>query len=218
MTFSIIGIDKKNKEIGIACFSKAFALGGIVPSVDLDSGAVATQSYPNVAYKKQATALMKKESPEKVIQELIKKDKEKEFRQVIIMNRKGKSAGFTGLKNVEWAGHKSGHNCIAAGNMLVGENVIAILIATFEKTKGSLSKKLINALVEAEKIGGDKRKEKFNSAAIIVEKRNKGIFGLDNRYIDLRVDNSENSIAELTNLLKVREKMEDWYSKNKTLK
>ncbi|MCX6750587.1 MAG: DUF1028 domain-containing protein, partial [Candidatus Pacearchaeota archaeon] len=105
MTFSIIGIDKKNKELGVACFSKAFAAGGIVPEAKLKLGAVATQSYPNVSYKEESINLMKKYSPKRIVEILTNRDKEKDIRQVIIMNNKGESAGFTGKNNISWAGH-----------------------------------------------------------------------------------------------------------------
>ena len=111
MTFSIIGIDKKNKELGIACYSKAFAVGAIAPAINLEKGAVVTQSYPNVSYKEKGLELMKKFSPKKTITVLTKEDKDKEIRQVILMNKNGDSASFTGEKNVSWAGSLTGRDC-----------------------------------------------------------------------------------------------------------
>ena len=209
MTFSIIGIDKKNREIGVACFSKAFALGGIVPAVELDSGAVATQSYPNVRYKFEGLNLMKKHSPEEVIEIITGKDKEREIRQVIIMNSNGKCAGFSGRRCVGWAGQVIGKNCIVAGNMLVGEEVIMAIKKAFEDYRGRLADRLISALSAGEKVGGDKRNAD-SSAAIVVEKKDAGVLGIGNRYIDLRVDDSKNAISDLKILLAKR--MEKEYS------
>ena len=87
------------------------------------------------------------------------------------------------------------------------------MIKAFEKTKGNLSKKLISALKAGEKCGGDKRNKKYNSASLIVEKNNKGLFGIGNRYIDLRVDYSENSIEELSNLFETKLQLNKTYSK-----
>lgn len=204
MTFSIIGVDKKNKELGIACFSKAFAVGGIVPEVKLKRGAVCTQSYPNVLYKEKGIELMKKYSPKKAIELLTKKDKDREIRQIIIMNSKGESAGFSGNKNVEWKGHLSGNNFICAGNMLIGERVLLEIKKTFEKSKGSLAERLIKSLIAGEKVGGDKRKRKFGSAGLIVEKKNYGVLNIGDRYIDLRVDYSSHAIKDLQKLLNVK--------------
>jgi uncharacterized Ntn-hydrolase superfamily protein len=203
MTFSIIGIDKNKNELGIACFSKAFAAGGIVPEIKLEAGAVCTQSYPNVNYKEDGINLMKKFPPEKVIEILTSKDKKKDIRQVIIMNNHGESSGFSGNKNVEWKGHLKGKNFICAGNMLVGERVLIEMKKAFENSKGNLATRLIKSLIAGENVGGDKRNIKFGSAGLIIEKKNYGVLGIGNRYIDLRVDNSKNAISDLKQLLKV---------------
>jgi len=213
MTFTIIGIDKKNKELGIACFSKAFAVGAIAPAADLRFGAVSTQSYPNVSYKEKGIELMKKYSPEKAISILVNSDKDKEIRQVILMNKNGQSAEFTGKKNVPWAGGIKGKDCICAGNILIGERVLIEMVKAFEKSKKSLAEKLIEALKAGEKRGGDKRKRKYNSASLIVEKNRGGIFGIGNRYLDLRADCSKDSIKELSNLLKTKLNLIKKYSK-----
>lgn len=215
MTFSIIAIDKKKKELGVACFSKAFAAGGIVPEAKLKLGAVATQSYPNVNYKEDGIELMKKFSPNKIINILTNKDKGKSLRQVIVMDFKGQSAGFTGKSNVSWAGHLLGNNFICAGNMLVGEEVLNAIKKSFESSKGSLAEKLVKSLLAGEKAGGDKRKRKFGSAGLIVEKENYGVLNIGNRYIDLRVDYSPNAILDLQKLLNVKLSNEKKWRKNK---
>lgn len=215
MTFSIIGIDKNNKEIGVACFSKAFAVGGIVPEVKLNVGAVCTQSYSNVLYKEKGLALMRKLSVEKVIKKLTEEDNNKEIRQVIIMNAKGECAGFSGTKNVEWKGHLKGKDFICAGNMLVGERVLLEMKKALENSKGSLAERLIRCLIAGEKVGGDKRKRKFGSAGLIIEKKGYGVLDIGDRYIDLRVDNSENALDDLRKLLKVKLVNEKKWRKNK---
>ena len=204
MTFTIIGIDKKNKEIGIACFSKALSVGGCCPAVDLNSGAVGTQAYPNVLYKEKALNLMKKYSPDKVISMLIKNDPEKQKRQVLIMNSKGQSSAFTGNQATGWKGSLKGKDCICAGNTLKSEKVLIKMTEAFEKPKGSLAERLISALIAGHNVGGDKRIRVYDSASLIVEKPKGGIFNLGNRYLDLRIDLSKNSIKDLNKLLKMQ--------------
>ncbi|MGV8163061.1 MAG: DUF1028 domain-containing protein [Candidatus Nanoarchaeia archaeon] len=200
MTFTIIGIDKKSKEIGVATFSKVVSVGAMVPAVDLESGVVATQAVLNVSYKENGLDLMKKHSPEKVINILTSKDKEKEVRQIILMNKKGETAVFTGDKATSWKGYAVGENCVCAGNTLVGEQVVQEAISSFENSKKPLAEKLIDALEAGNKVGGDKRKTKYNSAALIIDKKNKGVFGIGNKYLDLRVDYSRDSIKDLQKL------------------
>jgi uncharacterized Ntn-hydrolase superfamily protein len=219
MTFTIIGIDKKKKEMGIACFSKAFAVGGIAPAIDLNIGAIGTQSYPNVSYKERGLELMKKYSPEKTLSNLINNDSNKEVRQVLLMNNKGKSISFTGKKNVPWAGSLIGKNCICAGNMLAGEEVLIQMVKSFEKSRGELADKLLIALKTGHDVGGDRRNKKFNSAGLIVEKKGAGILGIGNRFLDIRVDYStKNSIEELSKILKIKRKMDKFWKKRKNRK
>ncbi|MGV8151829.1 MAG: DUF1028 domain-containing protein [Candidatus Nanoarchaeia archaeon] len=219
MTFTIIGIDKKNKELGIACFSKAFAVGGIAPAIDLNIGAVGTQSYPNVLYKEKGLELMKKYPPEKTISLLIDNDSKKEIRQVLLMNKKGEVGAFTGRKNVEWAGSKIGKDCICAGNMLAGENVLNKMIKSFENARGELADRLLLALRAGHNAGGDRREKRFNSSGLIVEKKGRGVLGIGNRYLDIRIDYStKNSIEELTKILKIKRNMDKLWKKRKSQK
>jgi uncharacterized Ntn-hydrolase superfamily protein len=219
MTFTIIGIDKKRNELGIAVFSKAFAVGSIVPAIDLNVGAIGTQSYPNVSYKEKGFELMKKYSLEKTLSILINNDPKKDIRQVLLMNNKGKSVAFTGKKNVPWAGSLIGKNCICAGNMLAGEKVLINMILSFEKSKGDLAERLLKALKAGNHCGGDRRNKKFNSAGLIVEKKGAGIFGIGNRYIDIRIDYStNNSIDDLLKILKTKKKIEKFWKSRKSQK
>jgi uncharacterized Ntn-hydrolase superfamily protein len=134
------------------------------------------------------------------------------MRQILVMGRKGNSFAYTGEGNVSWAGHKIGKNYVCAGNMLKEEKVILEVAKTFENTKGKLTDKLIKSIEAGLKVGGDKRKGNA-SACLMISKKNKGIFGLGNDYINLRVDWSEAPIKELKNILKERKKLEQIYSK-----
>src|SRR5207247_5529700 len=60
------------------------------------------------------------------------------------------------------------------------------LSAAFEKAAGPLARRLLAALEAGEKAGGDKRGKQ--SAALLVVRAEGGYLGLDDRAIDLRVD------------------------------
>lgn len=51
-TFSIIATDTITKEIGIGSCSKVLGVGFLVPWIDPEYGAVATQSFVNVKFGK----------------------------------------------------------------------------------------------------------------------------------------------------------------------
>jgi uncharacterized Ntn-hydrolase superfamily protein len=205
MTFSIIGVDRKSGEIGVATSTKALACGAIVPFAKAEVGGVASQSYPNILYREKAIALMEKSiKPTEVIKRLVKDDKDKEIRQVIVLNKKGTSAGFTGKKNVDFAGHVSGKDFVCAGNMLTGKEVLGKMSKAFVRSKGELADRLINALIAGEKAGGDKRNKPYGSASLFIVKKNGGPMNIGDRYIDLRIDYSNKPIQELQFLLQKR--------------
>ncbi|MGV8141135.1 MAG: DUF1028 domain-containing protein [Candidatus Woesearchaeota archaeon] len=205
MTFSIIGIDRKKGEIGVATCTKAMACGAVVPFAKAGVGGVASQSYPNILYREEAIRLMEQNiEPNEVINMLIKSDKDREIRQVIVINDSGKSAGFTGKKNVEFAGHISGKDFICAGNMLAGKGVIDAVSSEFSKSKGELADRLIKSLIAGEKAGGDKRNKPYGSASLFIVKKNGGPMNIGDRYIDLRIDYSNKPISELQFLLQKR--------------
>ena len=212
MTFSIIGLDKKTGEIGIATATKAFACGSIVPLAKVGVGGVATQSYPNIFYREKAISLLKKYKPAEVVRKLVEKDKRKEMRQVIVMNAKGVSAGYIGSGNVFYAGHLKGKDFICAGNMLVGKKVLDAMEKSFSKSKGELHDRLMKALIAGEKVGGDKRDLPYGSSSLFIVKKNKGPLGMGDKYIDLRVDFSKTPVSDLQELLKFRLKVDHFYS------
>ena len=50
MTFSIAAWDRQTGDLGVAVASKFLAVGAVVPWVEAEVGAVATQALANVAY------------------------------------------------------------------------------------------------------------------------------------------------------------------------
>ncbi|PYQ69652.1 MAG: hypothetical protein DMG04_27455 [Acidobacteria bacterium] len=102
---------------------------------------------------------------------------------------------FTGPKATEWAGHKSGKFCTAQGNILAGPQVVANMIDAFENTKGHLSRRLVAALEGGQAGGGDKRGQQ--SAALVIVKKNCGVWLHNDTILRLQVDDSPEPIAEL---------------------
>lgn len=69
----------------------------------------------------------------------------------------------------------------------------------FTSAKGTLAGRLVAALQEGQRGGGDRRG--MQSAALLVVKEAGGYSGWNDRYIDLRVDDHERPIDELERLL-----------------
>lgn len=202
-TFSVVGYDPDTKEWGVAVASKFLAVGSVVPWVEADAGAIATQSFANVAYGPRGLELLRKgKSAEETMKELIEGDDGREQRQVGIVDKDGNAATYTGKKCQAWAGGKTGKHYACQGNILAGPEVVDAMAKAFEEAKGPLAWRLMASLEAGDKAGGDKRGRR--SAAIYVAKKKGGYAGGNDRYIDFRVDDHKEPIPELARVLELR--------------
>ena len=202
MTFSIVGYDPQTKELGVAVASKFLAVGAVVPFAKAGVGAIATQSWANLDYGKHGLELLEKGlSPQQVLEKLIQSDDKSASRQVGIIDAKGRSATFTGDDCFNWAGGSAGDHFAAQGNILVDQHTVETMESTFLQTQGSLAERLLSALLAGDSAGGDSRGKQ--SAALLIVKENGSYGGYNDRYIDLRVDDHEEPVQELTRLLKL---------------
>lgn len=120
-------------------------------------------------------------------------------RQFGIVSQAGEGATFTGSGCNPWAGGASGRNFAAQGNLLAGPAVVDALVETFVASPRPFPERLIEALAAADAAGGDRRGRQ--SAALLVVGDGKGYGGLTDRWIDLRVDDHTDPVAELSRLL-----------------
>lgn len=199
-TFSVVGYDPDTKEWGLAVASKFLAVGAVVPWAEAGAGAVATQSFANVTFGPKGLELMRKgKSAEGTIKALTDDDEGRDIRQVGMVDAKGEAATYTGKKCLAWAGGKTGKHYACQGNILSGPEVVDAMAKAFEETKGPLAWRLMASLEAGDKAGGDKRGRQ--SAAVYVAKAKGGYAGLNDRYIDFRVDDHKEPIPELARVL-----------------
>ncbi len=199
-TFSICAYDPETGELGVAVASRFFAVGNVVPWAKAGVGAVATQSFANTTFGPRGLDLLEEgNTPEQVLEILLKNDDEPQRRQVGIIAAGGASVSYTGDECLDWAGGRSGENYACQGNILAGEEVVTEMEKTFLSTEGSLAERMYAALVAGEKAGGDARGKQ--SAALLVVKEKGGYGGYTDRYIDIRVDDHIEPFKELGRLL-----------------
>jgi len=201
-TFSIVAFDPRTEDLGVAVESRFISVGAVVPWAQAGVGAVATQSFANTAYGPRGLAQLRKgAAPKDVLKALIAKDKMAAQRQVGLVDARGRAAAFTGDECFEWAGHVVGRNYACQGNILAGEEVVKGMARAFESTEGDLPIRLLAALHAGQRAGGDKRGQQ--SAALLVVRDRGGYGGLNDRWIDLRVDDHPAPIDELTRIFNV---------------
>lgn len=200
MTFSIVACDKLSQEIGIAVASKFLSVGAVVPWVEANAGAIATQALANTSYGPNGLALLREgKDAQAVLDRLVAADDGRAHRQAGIVDARANSATYTGAECIAYAGGTRGDGFAAQGNCLAGEAVILGLARGFIESRGRLAYRLLAALRAGQAAGGDKRGQQ--SAALVVCKPNGGYGGYTDRFVDLRVDDAAQPIEELARLL-----------------
>jgi uncharacterized Ntn-hydrolase superfamily protein len=171
-TFSIAAVDPRTGELGVAVTTRVACVGNGVPWVRAGVGAVATQANTRTEYGAELLdALGKGASPQEALTRLLAADTGSTSRQVGVIARDGRSAQHTGSKTSSWAGHRAGPNYVTQGNLLVGPEVVEAVARAFEASEGSarhLADRLIEAIAAGHAKGGDARKGRQQSAAVIV--------------------------------------------------
>jgi uncharacterized Ntn-hydrolase superfamily protein len=202
MTFSIVGSDPDNGDLGVAVASKFPCVGAVVPWARAGIGAVATQSWANTAFGPDGLALMEGgASAADALDALLREDEGRDDRQVGIVDARGGTATFSGSTCMEWAGGTTGVGFAAQGNILTGADVVDQLARAFAETEGDLCDRLLAALEAGDAAGGDRRGRQ--SAALLVVRDGGGYEGRNDRYIDLRVDDHADPIRELRRIFEV---------------
>lgn len=201
-TFSIVAFDPASKALGVAVESKFVAAGAVVPWVKAGVGAIASQAYANTAYGPAGLRLLKAgRSPKEVIAAVTARDPPREQRQLGVVDARGRSAAFTGRECLEWAGHRTGRNFSAQGNILVSQGTVDAMVEAYLGTEGDLPIKMLTALSAGQRAGGDRRGQE--SAAIIIEKPAGGYGGFNDRWVDIRVDDHPRPIDELSRIFEI---------------
>ena len=215
-TYSIVGCDLEARQWGVAVQSKFLAVGALCPFAEAEVGAVATQSFVNPRYGPDGLALLREGlSAEEAVERLTAADEGRGQRQLGIVDREGRAATYTGERCFAWAGGRTGAGYAAQGNILVGEETVDALAATFDATTDlPLVQRLIECLGAAQAAGGDRRGQQ--SAALIVVEKDGGYAGLSDTLVDLRVDDHERPIEELRRIYAIHRRLfetsprEDW--------
>jgi uncharacterized Ntn-hydrolase superfamily protein len=215
-TYSIVACDLEAKQWGVAVQSKFLAVGSVVPWAEPDVGAIATQAYANPRYGPDGLKLLREGlSAEETIARLTAADEGRADRQVGVVDGEGRSATYTGEKCLDWAGGRTGPGYAAQGNILVGEETVAALAATFEANPQlPLVQRLLECLVAAQAVGGDRRGQQ--SASVLVVQRNGGYAAMSDVLVDLRVDDHKHPIQELRRIYGLHDRLfgislrEDW--------
>jgi len=225
-TFSILGYDPETGEVGAAVQSRVFSVGNGVLWAEAGVGAVATQAVVDVGYGPRGIELLKQGmAPKAIIEKVLADDPDttrgwaKSGRQFAVMNAKGEMAAYTGPTAPTESGDAQGQYCTAQGNTLgrpdgvwppadgmKPSKVPAAIVKGFEDSekdatgkRNHISMRLVAALEAGQAAGGDHRGQE--SAALIVVKKDCGVWPHNDVVLRLQVDDNPEPIKEMRRLV-----------------
>lgn len=162
---------------------------------------MATQSYVKVSHGRNAVDLADRGvAVPTACEALLEDDDNRTYRQLHGVDAEN-AYTYTGDDCVDWAGDLAGDDHTVAGNMLSGDDVIRELSRAYEAADGEFADRLLTGLEAAQRAGGDKRGK--ISAALLVHAPEPKL------YHNLRVDNSDDPVAELREAYELARETED---------
>ncbi|ALS58399.1 DUF1028 domain-containing protein [Pandoraea norimbergensis] len=209
MTFSIVGRCEKTGQLGIAISSSSIAVGARCPWLRANVGAVSTQNVTLPALGPQILDRLAEEAvdPATALSRTLAASDWSEYRQVTVLDAQGRTAFFSGQQTLGIYNAVAGVQCVAAGNMLRGREVIDAMIPAFENTPGPLADRLLAAMHAAMASGGEAGP--VHSAALKI------VGDLIWPIVDLRVDwADEDPIGKLDGLWQAyKPQMQDYVTR-----
>jgi len=188
--------------MGVAIQSHWFSVGNGAPWAEAGTGVVATQATVNTSFGPRGLKMLKSGlSAKKVVDILVRSDKGRDYRQLAVLDSRGRVAAYTGRSCISEAGHIVGKTYSVQANMMLNKKVWPAMSKSFEKAKGPLAERMLASLEAAQRVGGDIRGSQ--SAAMIVVRHKSSRRSWEDRLIDLRVDDSQEPLVELGRLLRI---------------
>lgn len=197
-SFSIIGLDRASGAIGIAVVSDAPACGADVPWVEAGVGAVATSGEVNPGWGPRGLALLRAGiPPQAVCDSLYRNDPHYLRRQVGVLDAHGQPGGYTGLELIGYSGGVIDTFCAVTGNSL---SYTDALMAARDSFVALRDEALPDRLLAVLGFGATKARGPLRSAALLVGRADPERPLDASRWIDLRVDDSDDPVGDLARL------------------
>lgn len=195
MTYSVLARCERTGMFGMAIATRPIAIGAKCPFVRPKIGGLVVQANGDPRLGALGLKLLEMGySAEKVLKELLDSDGADNipWRQISVVDKDGRTAAHTGSTNEEWAGHVVRPNLVVIGNRLSNDKVADAMADGFENAEGELAHKLLASL-EAGRDAGGQVAGQYSSALQVHHERSYA-------WVDLRVDENDEPIAELRRL------------------
>lgn len=193
MTFSVLATDG-NGAVGMAVSSSSPAVAARCIHLRAGVGGAASQNVTDPRLGTKLLDLLEAgRSATEALDGLVTDRALIEHRQLTVLDLEGQGAAFSGSQTLGVHRHRVGPGVVAAGNMLADAAVIDAVVEGFETSTGELEERLLTALDAGLSAGGEAGP--VHSAGLAVVRQ------VPWRETDLRIDWSEDPIADLRDLL-----------------
>jgi uncharacterized Ntn-hydrolase superfamily protein len=195
MTLGVLAWDARSGRFGAAVASSDLAVGARVPWLAAGVGGVLTQHTTDPGLGVRGLELLKEGLAADAVLEMLKRESTAvQARQLAVVDAAGRTASWTGRYVDPTHGFTgSDGGVVVIGNVLATPAVGAAALEAFATSRDEdLAAALVAALKAGEAAGGEG--VPFVSAALHVVDR------MPYPYVDLRVDRSEDPLAELAEL------------------
>lgn len=197
MTFSMVGRCARTGRLGLVVTSSSPAVAARCAWARAGTGAVSTQNVTDPSLGPRVLDVIASGRPAaRALDEVLATAPHAEFRQLAAIDAAGRTASYSGARTLGRHSARAGQDCLAAGNLLAGEDVPAAMVLAFERHPGDhLACRLLAALQAGLAAGGEQGPV-----------RSCGLLVVDQvawPVTDLRVDWHDDPVGELARLLAI---------------
>jgi len=155
-TFGIVARDSVTGEVGMAVKSRGMRVGGVSSFADWRVGAVFAQGYPDLSQMPLGMQMMRDGfAPDAAVEQIMANDSLRVWRQLAMVDAKGRAGAYTGEQTYATAGQHVGAGYAIQGNSLASDKVLPAMRYAYENTKGTLADRMLAALQAGQSEGGD---------------------------------------------------------------
>jgi uncharacterized Ntn-hydrolase superfamily protein len=157
MTFSILGHCPRTGMLGMAVSSSSAAVAARCAHARAHVGVAATQNITDPTLGPKGLDLLAQGlGAERALERLKAHAPHREYRQLALLDAKGRGAAFSGEKTLGIHAVVRADHGVAAGNLLKDADVPARMLARFQEDQArDLGDRLIDALATGLKAGGE---------------------------------------------------------------
>ncbi len=205
MTLSLLAADPSTGELGMVIASSSPAVAARCAYVRPTVGVATSQ---NVTDPRLGPALLDAlaggQDPEEALRTVREGYEHIEYRQLAVVDRSGRAAGWAGRRALGIHGVRTGTACVAAGNLLADERVLDATIAGFQASAdAALTERLLAGLRTGADAGGEAGP--LRSAGVLLAA------DVPWPVVDLRIDDHDDPVTALTVLWQLYAPLRDDY-------